>query len=1568
MHAITRFALSRPKLVLLVEALITLSLVAGIPLTRTEVGYRIFLGDHHPAIIDLDKMIRTFGGGLPVHIAWDCRGVSPCQSVFDDASLTMQLDVVSRLESNSLVSEIESPATAPIIVPVDGDIHVRQIVENGKISADRYELAKIAAEDPLWRGTLVSPDAKVGAMVVQLASTESRVAAGIVPAIRRILADHEANGFKFYLVGDPVDFVVSGGQLQADTPRIVAVMLGFLIVAAWFLLRSLLSVLLALATSGAAVGWAMGAMSWLDWPEMELTQALRPGILVIALCTAIHVITRYAERASGDSTTSPDQRRAWITDVVGDVGGACLLTALTTAFGFLSFTTSGMSSFSQFGVTAAIGVGSGLLLAFTALPIALVHIDPHRLRSNATQSSWATVLRQIAEIAEQRPRTIFVLSGVIMAISIYGWTTLRVEVNERELFGENAEVVRWARFYEENLRKADTLEIHILAPEHRSFLELEGIKVLEDVSSHVEQLEGLGQSRSVLNLLSTANRAAHGGDTTYFRPADSHAGNAQLAFLLEMAPGSPLSNWISFGRNARVSIEADPTSTRARAETLSDVASYLESRLPPGWTYVLSGPLAVYLAFTDELQNTQLWSFGFAGICVTALLWIYFRFSGLSSLAALRWTFVGMFPSILPVVVTLGAMGIFDVPLDAGTAMVGAIILGIAVDDSIHLITAYRRGRATGQSSREAILDAITSTGQALVTSSIAISIGCFALMTSSWQSIASFGLLSGLAILAALIADLIVLPAIILTFQKPEKPPDRPVSAITDIPSYSARAATTLLILALGGSSLAVLFEPLDLERHRPEIPCSIIGNGALSPLSILDPRCPLKASDVVNGVSVGGRVYAPEELHQLFEFDRSAQQVTYRLVRSSEPMEIAMPTRFVGDSERTIELAVGSLALLSALFVGLSVLWLSSAQAAIPLAVLSSTLGVLSSGAVAGSSWLGLPPPLLIAIVLTPVAIIHLAMSFPRRSVVLQQAPVVLWSLYGAGGFSLLSLLWEAENHPNVWKLSLSLSAIIAGITWIGILVAGFVGGRNQDALERHRARLTTSASLVLVVLLLVVAWAISLSRMHTMALAALVLPLPIGYALVRYQFFDARPYGRAVGLYAISTVIYIGAVGVGVYAVAVANPDGRGVVQLGIAFVVLLAAEAIRFGIRSATGHRLPSAESRLHDLESRFVSAVRGNSMEEAICELASQSIMMGLASSGVSVALYDNGVLRIIAASGSAPALVDDLDELAGFLTARTSPVYLGPEGGEQNYYGAMLRGREISVVAPIRWNEELMGAALVSAPRDLLPYRKQEINFIQRICRHAAAAINNARLTSELLHAERFATLDWIATGLMHSVGRPMTIIARSTQRISQHVEVPEAFTEFLEDVRLASNETLQGLEQLRTYASTGRLNRSSPQPTQVMIERAVRVASRLHGGAGIAIRPAAELPLVLHGDDLQRVVTSLLDNALNATGPDDPMPEIRATFGAGTMRLEIVDFGCGMSASVLGRATEAFFTTRREDGGSGIGLLDATSTIERIGGQLKLKSSVGEGTSVTIVLPVGCTVDPYTPGLNHIQ
>ena len=156
-----------------------------------------------------------------------------------------------------------------------------------------------------------------------------------------------------------------------------------------------------------------------------------------------------------------------------------------------------------------------------------------------------------------------------------------------------------------------------------------------------------------------------------------------------------------------------------------------------------------------DVQSTQLRSFAAAFIGVFALLWLYTR--------SLGWAVLALVPTLLPVVAILGGMGWLGLSLDVGRAMIAAVVLGIGIDDTVHLLSRFRRERRTGALPGAAIEAAVLGIGRPVVTTSLALALGFLALAASSWQTVSSFGLFVSLGITGALIADLLVLPALVL-------------------------------------------------------------------------------------------------------------------------------------------------------------------------------------------------------------------------------------------------------------------------------------------------------------------------------------------------------------------------------------------------------------------------------------------------------------------------------------------------------------------------------------------------------------------------------------------------------------------------------------------------------------------------------------------------------------------------------------------------------------------------------------------------------------------------------------
>jgi predicted RND superfamily exporter protein len=187
---------------------------------------------------------------------------------------------------------------------------------------------------------------------------------------------------------------------------------------------------------------------------------------------------------------------------------------------------------------------------------------------------------------------------------------------------------------------------------------------------------------------------------------------------------------------------------------LAAVNDAVATTVPPTWKTTITGPVAMVQELIDSIRSTQLDSFLLADAVVFAMVAMFFWKVSDTLLAAV--------PTLLPVLLTLGAMGAFGIALDVGSAMVATVVVGIAVDDAIHLLTHYRRRRGEGMSVGASCRAAVRHTGRALATTSIAMTLGFFTLVLSPWTSIASFGLLTGIAIGSAWLATVILLPAIL--------------------------------------------------------------------------------------------------------------------------------------------------------------------------------------------------------------------------------------------------------------------------------------------------------------------------------------------------------------------------------------------------------------------------------------------------------------------------------------------------------------------------------------------------------------------------------------------------------------------------------------------------------------------------------------------------------------------------------------------------------------------------------------------------------------------------------------
>jgi predicted RND superfamily exporter protein len=769
----TRVALASPRATLVVLGLVTLLLAGGLPRLRTAFGYRVLIGDDHPAIQAIDGLIERFGGGLPMMIAWECGDGHPCESVFDRTSLSMAHAVAEALAPIDGVQNVQGPANAGLLVPDSSGFAIRRFVENGEPVSDAAVLAIRALDDPLWVGSLVSEDGRVGVILVQPTDTKSQNEARMVDVIEEILAPFEARGFTFWLSGDAIENVIVGRDLAESTANLIPFTVLVIGLVLFALARSWQSVAVALGSMGVALVWTYGLLGWLDWPQDGILEVLAPLILVVGVCDAIHLLSRYS--AELDVRRSPfregDPTEA-ILEAARDVGAPCLITTLTTAAAFLSFTTSTLDTFVRFGSISAFGVAACLVVTFTLLPVLARMLPPRGARSERASEGWDSALEAIARTSQKRAGPILAVTAVLFAVCGIGWFGhLRVDTHWMEALGEHSQVVRSIRFLEDHLGQSMTLEIEVLLPADVTAEDPATLHTVSAFSEYLTSLDGLASSSSVVDLVHRLNRLLHDDDVTFERPGDTAGANAEILELINFDDPSLLANWLSLDRSRlRISVEAPDQPPSKIGPALESIRDYIRSELPPNWNVILSGEFAMSFDWIRDVQNTQVRSFPIALILVFAMVTFF--------LGSIRLSAAAMVPTLLPIVVTLGAMGWAGMSLDIGRAMIAAILIGIAVDDAIHLLSQYKIRRSRGDDPEQAIRAAVLHVGRAVVTTSLALSLGFLTLMASAWQTISSFGFFVALAILGALGAALLVLPALIFSFARNTSSEHRNASA----------------------------------------------------------------------------------------------------------------------------------------------------------------------------------------------------------------------------------------------------------------------------------------------------------------------------------------------------------------------------------------------------------------------------------------------------------------------------------------------------------------------------------------------------------------------------------------------------------------------------------------------------------------------------------------------------------------------------------------------------------------------------------------------------------------------
>jgi predicted RND superfamily exporter protein len=748
MHRLTSLCARHPWLTLGLVLLLVAFAVPPIFRTELAVGMDATLGPEHPVARRFDEFLERFGGGYPVLIAYECGTAKNCQGALDPGALAMAYAVSRQLEQSPFVARVSSPATAALLVAsADLGIEARRLVTDGEPSSDP-ELRAIALADSLWSRTLLSADGRVGAIAVELASTESAALFGVVEEIDRALEPHTRAGFRFHQVGEPTMWVAAHDDSVASMVRVGIGTGGMLFATLLLMLRSLPAVLACLVTIGVNAALTLASLPLLGWQRSQLTEGAATVILVIGCAGCVHFVAHYLEER-----VHFQDEVATLVATTRSILAPCLLTSATTVASFVALASGGLFSLTRFGVVAVIGVSLAFVLTFSLLPALLVLL-PVRPRSPRHSAAWHTALSRLADFGVRRGPAVLIVALGLACLGLVGITKLRVELSLAALWNSEHPLRRAFEFVAEHLQRPSRLEIEVTLPKRENVLDPDVLRRLIGAQTALTRIEGIEGARSVATLLLHANSVLRAGSAT--SPAlDSEQAVGELVTLISGGDSGVLDPWLTLDqRHLRISAEIRRLSSGEQERLVSVAEETLRRGLPSDWTFAITGPAALQAVLSGDFARSQTAIVSASCVAVVALIGLYLR--------SLPWALLAMAPNAVALLLLFGAMGHLGVAMDFGAAIVGPVAIGIAADDTIHFLTAYGRGRRSGLEPLLAVRAAISRVGEAVIATAVALALGFLSMLTSPFPTISNLGLLCALAIVGATLADLVLLPALI--------------------------------------------------------------------------------------------------------------------------------------------------------------------------------------------------------------------------------------------------------------------------------------------------------------------------------------------------------------------------------------------------------------------------------------------------------------------------------------------------------------------------------------------------------------------------------------------------------------------------------------------------------------------------------------------------------------------------------------------------------------------------------------------------------------------------------------
>ncbi len=751
-EAFHRAIIGHPRIVLLVMFMLSvLSLTkivdfsTGKPILELDPSVDSMLPTDDPGREYFEYMKTLFDGGETILVA-----LVDEESVFTTDNLERIQRISEEIEGLPQVNRVSSLSMALNIRSEDGALLIEPFYDFApQTPQELANLEQRALTDPIYAGNLVSEDGRVTVVMVHLLDIPEKdlLASKIDARIGEVA--HAGWEGEIWVTGSAHIKAEMTNVMLTDLATVVPLAMFVMAAIAGLSFRTVRGVVIPVLTVGISVLITMGFISITYGMLNQVTVAVPSLLVVVGFAYAIHVLSNYYDAIRLELVRDGDTPAS---HALREITTPVVYTGITTAAGFMSLATSPLSAIQQFGFGAGVGVFVTMVVSLTFAPALLqLLLVPKNPGRKPDEDNWLDhFFERLADFDIKHSKTVLVIGGIVSLLSILALPHINISTDMVNSFKKSSEVRQDFYAVNENLQGANSFYVVLETSVYQGFQEPQNLYVIEDLQAWLHEQPEVGGTTSMVDYLKVINRGLEEGDGGFEIPADKWL----VGELILLGGNDELKDFVDFDYQvARVVVRTTAMDSSEVSAFGERIEQYLAENVPPHLETQITGNSYLVAKTMDEIAYGQAVSIATAFIIIYLILVILFT--------SFKAGLIALIPNAVPVLLYFGILGWTGIDLNVTTGLVACIVLGIAVDDTIHLMAHFNRTAKQKANEAEGVLHALKTVGRPVTYTTAALCLGFLCMLMSDMRTQMEFGVLAALTLLGAWVVDVTFTPAI---------------------------------------------------------------------------------------------------------------------------------------------------------------------------------------------------------------------------------------------------------------------------------------------------------------------------------------------------------------------------------------------------------------------------------------------------------------------------------------------------------------------------------------------------------------------------------------------------------------------------------------------------------------------------------------------------------------------------------------------------------------------------------------------------------------------------------------